>query len=58
MKLKINRLSLNIKRFIILLFFMFFLLFSLSGFVFASSDNLELQSKSVILVENKTNKIL
>ncbi len=58
MKLKINRLSLNIKRFIILLFFMVFLLFSLSKFVFASNDNLELQSKSVILVENKTNKIL
>lgn len=58
MKLKINRLSLNIKRFIILLFFMTFLLFSFSGFVFASNDNLELQSKSVILMENKTNKIL
>lgn len=58
MKLKINRFSLNIKRFIILLFFMTFLLFSFSGFVFASSDNLELQSKSVILMENKTNKIL
>ena len=55
MKLKINRLSLNIKRFIILLFFM---VSSLSGFVFASNDNLELQSKSVILMENKTNKIL
>lgn len=58
MKLKINRFSLNIKRFIILLFFMTFLLFSFSGFVFASNDNLELQSKSVILMENKTNKIL
>lgn len=58
MKLKINRLSLNIKRFIILLFFMTFLLFSFSGFVFASNNNLELQSKSVILMENKTNKIL
>ena len=58
MKLKINRLSLNIKRFITLLFFMVFLLFSLSKFVFASNNNLELQSKSVILVENKTNKIL
>lgn len=58
MKLKINRLSLNIKRLIILLFFMVFSLLSLSRFVFASNDNLELQSKSVILVENKTNKIL
>lgn len=58
MKLKINRLNLNIKRFIILLFFIVFLLFSLSKFVFASNNNLELQSKSVILVENKTNKIL
>ena len=58
MKLKINTLSLNIKRFIILLFFMVFLLFSLSKFVFASNNNLELQSKSVILMENKTNKIL
>lgn len=58
MKLKINRFSLDIKRFIILLFFMTFLLFSFSGFVFASNDNLELQSKSVILMENKTNKIL
>ena len=58
MKLKINKLSLNIKRFIILLFFMTFLLFSSSGFVFASNNNLELRSKSVILMENKTNKIL
>ena len=58
MKLKINKLSLTFKRLIILLFFMFFFLFSLSGFVFASNDNLDLQSKSVVLMENKTNKIL
>lgn len=58
MKLKINRISLNIKRLIFLLFFITFLLFSFSGFSFASNTNLELQSKSVILIENKTNKIL
>lgn len=58
MKLKINKLSLTFRRLIVLLFFMFFLLFSFSRFVFASNNNLELQSKSVILIENKTNKIL
>lgn len=58
MKLKFKNLSLTVKRFTILLFFMTSLIFSFSGFVFASNDNLELQSKSVVLMENKTNKIL